>query len=186
MDERTILAETEDRMKKVIEVFKKNLAATRAGRASPVLLEKVLVDYYGVPTPVNQVASVGVAPPRTLVVQPWDKKMLPVLEKAMQKADLGAMPVNDGNVLRLTLPQLTGQRRQEILRAMKKDAEAQKVSVRNARRDGNDEIKKAEKDKSLSEDDAKRIQEKVQKITDKFVKEIDELAASKEKEILEV
>ncbi|MGI6643763.1 MAG: ribosome recycling factor [Bacillota bacterium] len=186
MDERRILTDAEDRMKKVIESFKKILATTRAGRASPVLLEKVMVDYYGMPTPINQVASIGVTPPRTLVVQPWDKKMLGPLEKAIQKADLGAMPTNDGNVLRLTLPQLTGERRQELIKQLRKECESQRVSLRNVRRDVNEEIRKAEKDKTFSEDESKKIQDKVQKLTDKYVKMIDELASAKEKEIMEV
>ena len=186
MDERSVLSQAEDKMKKVIEAFKKNLASVRAGRASPVLLEKVFVDYYGVPTPINQVATIGVAPPRTLVIQPWDKKMLTTLEKAIQKADLGAMPINDGNVIRLTIPPLSGDRRQEIIKSIRKDAESQKVSIRNIRRDINEEIKKAEKDKTLSEDDSRRIQDKVQKLTDKYVKMIDDLVAAKEKEVMEV
>ncbi|HHW18187.1 MAG TPA: ribosome recycling factor [Firmicutes bacterium] len=186
MDERSVLSQAEDKMKKVIEAFKKNLASVRAGRASPVLLEKVFVDYYGVPTPINQVATIGVAPPRTLVIQPWDKKMLSTLEKAIQKADLGAMPINDGNVIRLTIPPLSGDRRQEIIKSIRKDAESQKVSIRNIRRDINEEIKKAEKDKTLSEDDSRRIQDKVQKLTDKYVKMIDDLVAAKEKEVMEV
>lgn len=186
MDEKVALKNAEDKMKKVIEIFKKNLSSVRAGRASPVLLDKVMVDYYGIPTPVNQVATIGVAPPRTLVIQPWDKKMLPVLEKALQKADLGAMPVNDGNVLRLTIPPLSGDRRQEILKSIKKEAEAQKVAIRNIRRDINEELKKSEKAKEISEDESDRIQEKVQKLTDKYIKNIDDLVAAKEKEVLEV
>ncbi len=186
MDENTILAEAEDRMEGIIEGFKKELATIRAGRATPVLLEKVMVDYYGVPTPLNQVATIGVAPPRTLVIQPWDKKMVTPLEKAIQKADLGAMPVSDGNLVRVTLPQLTGERRQEILKSMKKQTEAHRVFLRSVRRDLNEQIKKGEKDKSFGEDEAKRIQDKVQKLTDRYVKIADELAALKEKEIMEV
>lgn len=186
MDENTILTEAEDRMENIIEGFKKELATTKAGRATPVLLEKVMVDYYGVPTPLNQVATIGVTPPRTLVIQPWDKKMVTPLEKAIQKADLGAMPVSDGNLLRVTLPQLTGERRQEILKSMKKQTEAHRVSLRSVRRDVNEQIKKGEKDKFFGEDSAKRIQDKVQKLTDKYIKIADELAALKEKEIMEV
>lgn len=186
MDEAALYADTEDRMKKVIETFQRNLASIRAGRANPVLLERVTVDYYGVPTPVNQVASVGVAPPRTLVVQPWDKKMLSPVEKALQRADLGAMPVNDGNVIRVTLPQLSRERRQEIIRTVKKDSEAQKVAIRNIRRDTNAEIKKAEKDKLISEDSTRKIQDRIQELTDKYTKQVDQLVESKEKEILEV
>lgn len=186
MDEKNALKNAEDRMKKVIEAFKKSLSLVRAGRASPVLLERVTVDYYGIPTPVNQVATIGVAPPRTLIVQPWDKKMLSTLEKALQKADLGAMPVSDGNVLRLTIPPLSGDRRQEILKSIKKDAENQKITIRNIRRDINEELKKAEKSKEISEDELERIEEKVQKLTDKYIKNIDDLLAVKEKEVLEV
>ncbi len=186
MDEAALYAEAEDRMKKVIDAFQRSLASIRAGRANPVLLERVTVDYYGVPTPVNQVASVGVAPPRTLVVQPWDKKMLSAVEKALQKADLGAMPVNDGNVIRVTLPQLSRERRQEITRTVRKDSEAQKVAVRNIRRDINAEIKKAEKDKLISEDGARKVQDRIQELTDRYTKQVDQLVESKEKEILEV
>jgi ribosome recycling factor len=186
MDERSVLTDSEDRMKKVIDTFKKNLGSMRAGRASPAILERVTVDYYGIPTPISQVATVGIAPPRTLVVQPWDKKMLSTLEKALQKADLGAMPVNDGNVLRLTIPQLSGERRQEILKSVKKEAESQKVALRNVRRDMNEEIKKAEKNKELSEDMSRKIQDKVQKLTDKYVSLVDDMTQAKEKEIMEV
>ena len=186
MDERTVLSESEDRMKRVVEAFKKGLASTRAGRASPMLLDKVVVDYYGVPTPVNQVANIGVQPPRTLVIQPWDKKVLGALEKAIQKADLGAMPVNDGNLLRLSIPPLSGERRQEIVKSIKKESEAQKVSVRNIRRDMIEEIKKAEKDKDLSSDESHRVQEKAQKLTDKYIKNVDDLTTAKEKEVMEV
>ncbi|MGI6662981.1 MAG: ribosome recycling factor [Bacillota bacterium] len=186
MDEKTILQEAEDKMKKVIETLKKTLASMRTGRASPALLEKVMVDYYGVPTPVNQVATIGVTPPRTLVVQAWDKKMLGPIEKAIQKADLGVMPVNDGNVIRVTIPALSGERRQEIVKGIRKQAEAEKVNVRNVRRDAIDVIRKAEKNKQLSEDQARKIQDKVQKLTDKYIKAVDEVVAAKEKEVMEV
>ncbi len=186
MDERTVLTGSEDRMKKVVEGFKKTLAGTRAGRANPTLLEKVVVDYFGVPTPVSQVANIGVQPPRTLVIQPWDKKMIGPIEKAIQKADLGAMPVNDGNIVRLTIPALTGERRQELVKAIRKQAEAEKVSVRNVRRDYIEEIKKAEKDHEISEDESRRIQDKIQKLTDKYIKVVDEMTAAKEKEVTEV
>jgi len=186
MDERTVLAGSEDKMKKVVEGFKKMLASTRAGRATPTLLEKVVVDYYGVPTPISQVANIGVQPPRTLVIQAWDKKMIGPIEKAIQKGDLGAMPVSDGNLVRLTIPALTGERRQELVKTIRKQAEAEKVSIRNIRRDYIEEIKKAEKDHEISEDESRRIQEKVQKLTDKYVKNVDELTAIKEKEVTEV
>jgi ribosome recycling factor len=186
MDERTALQSSEERMKKVVEQYKKTLASTRAGRASPMLLEKVVVDYYGVPTPVNQVANIGVQPPRTLVIQPWDKKMIGPINKAIQKADLGAMPVNDANLVRLTIPPLTGERRQEIMKSIRKQAENEKVAIRNIRREYIEEIKKAEKGKEVSEDESYRIQDKVQKLTDKYVKTIDEITSAKEKEVVEV
>jgi ribosome recycling factor len=186
MDEKTILQEAEDKMKKVIEAFKKTLGTTRAGRATPALLEKVMVDYYGVPTPINQVATIGVNPPRTPVIQAWDKKMLGPIEKALQKADLGAMPVNDGNLVRLSLPALSGERRQEIVKGIRKQAEGEKVLIRNIRRDMIETIKKGEKDKEVSEDQSRKIQDKVQKLTDKYIKAVDETVAAKEKEVMEV
>lgn len=186
MDEKTVLQEAEDKMKKVIETFKKTLASTRAGRATPALLEKVTVDYYGVPTPVSQVATIGVTPPRTLVVQAWDKKMLGPIEKAIQKADLGAMPINDGSVVRLSLPALSGERRQEIVKGIRKQAEGEKVLVRNIRRDIIEIIKKSEKDKEISEDQSRKIQDKVQKLTDKYIKAVDDTVVAKEKEVMEV
>ncbi len=186
MDERSVLTDSEDRMKKIMDAYKKVLSSTRAGRATPAILERVSVDYFGIPTPISQVATIGVAPPRTLVIQPWDKKMLSTLEKSLQKADLGAMPVSDGNILRLTLPQLSGERRQEIQKTVRKESESQKVLVRNVRRDINEEIKKAEKDKEISEDLSRKIQDKVQKLTDKYIKLVDDLTSAKEKEIMEV
>jgi ribosome recycling factor len=186
MDERTILSEAEDKMNKVIESFKRELATVRAGRATPALLERVTVDYYGVPTPINQTATIGVAPPRTLVIQPWDKKMISSIEKAIQKSDLGAMPVSDGNVVRLTIPQLSGERRQEILKSLRKMSESQRVAVRNVRRDAIAEVKKGEKEKTFSEDDSRKVQDKIQKLTDKYIKIVDELTAAKEEEIMEV
>ncbi len=186
MDEKTLMTQAEDRMKKVIDVYKKDLASMRAGRATPLLLEKVVVDYYGIPTPINQVGSIGVAPPRTLVVQPWDKKLLGNIEKAIQKSDLGAMPVNDGSVIRVTIPPLSGDRRQELIKSLKKDSEGQKVLVRNIRRDAIDEVKQAEKDKDISEDESRRIQDRIQKLTDKYVKIVDDVTSAKEAEVMEV
>ncbi|HHY35560.1 MAG TPA: ribosome recycling factor [Firmicutes bacterium] len=186
MDETGLMRRAEERMKKVIETLKKDFAGVRAGRASPALLEKVMVDYYGIPTPVNQVATIGVAPPRTLVVQPWDKKMLGAIEKAILKADLGAPPVSDGNVVRVSIPAPSGERRQEIVKQLRKMAETQRVAIRNIRREINEEIKKSEKDGELSEDESKRAQEKVQKLTDKYIQAIDEMLEAKEKEVMEV
>jgi len=186
VNEKTLMTQAEDRMKNVIEAYKKDLASMRAGRATPLLLDKVLVDYYGVPTPINQVASIGVTPPRTLVIQPWDKKLLSSIEKAIQKADLGAMPSNDGNVVRLTIPPLSGERRQELIKTLKKDAEMQKVMIRNLRRDAIEQVKEAEKAKEISEDESRRIQDKIQKLTDKYIEIIDSITSAKEEEVMEV
>jgi ribosome recycling factor len=185
MDEKTLMTQVENRMKKVIEAYKKDLASMRAGRATPLLLERVLVDYYGAPAPINQVASIGVAPPRTLVIQPWDKSLLGNIEKAIQKSDLGAMPVNDGNVVRVTIPPLSGDRRRELIKALKKDSEAQKVLIRNIRRSAIDEIRQAEKNKEISEDMSKRIQDRVQKLTDECIKTVDDITSAKEAEVME-
>lgn len=186
MDQKTLMTQVENRMKKVIESYKKDLASMRAGRATPLLLERVVVDYYGVPTPINQVASIGVAPPRTLVIQPWDKNLLGNIEKAIQKSNLGAMPVSDGTVIRVTIPPLSGERRRDLIKTLKKDAEAQKVLIRNIRRSAMDEIKQAEKDKEISEDMSRRIQEQVQKLTDDYIKLVDEITSAKEAEVMEV
>lgn len=186
MDQKTLMTQTESRMKNVIEVYKKDLASLRAGRATPLLLERVSVDYYGVPTPMNQVASIGVSPPRTLVIQPWDKSLLVSIEKAIQKSDLGAMPVNDGSLVRVTIPPLSGDRRKDLIKALRKDSESQKVFIRNIRRSAMDEIKQAEKDKEVSEDLSRRIQDKVQKLTDEYIKIIDEITSAKEAEVMEV
>lgn len=186
MDETGVMRRAEERMKKVIETLKKDFAGVRAGRASPALLEKVMVDYYGIPTPINQVATIGVVPPRTLVVQPWDKKMLGAIEKAILKADLGAPPVSDGNVVRVSIPAPSGERRQEIVKQLRKMAETQRVAIRNIRREINEEIKKSEKNGELSEDESKRAQEKVQKLTDKYIETIDQMLEAKEKEVMEV
>ena len=186
MDQRTLVTQSERKMKNVIEAYKRDLASLRAGRATPMLLEKVVIDYYGVPTPLNQVASVGVTPPRSLVVQPWDKNFLADIEKAIQKADLGAMPVNDGSVVRVTIPPLSGDRRKELIRQIKKESEAQKVLIRNIRRSAIDEIRQSEKDKEISEDLSRRIQEKIQELTDKYIDLIDEITSAKEAEVMEV
>ena len=186
MDEKNLMTETEDKMKIIVEDYKKDLASMKAGRATPLLLEKVTVEYYGVPTPINQVASIGITPPRTIVIQPWDKKLLGAIEKALQKADLGAMPSNDGNVVRLTIPPLSGERRQELIKVIRKECEMRKVMVRNIRRDAIDQVKEAEKAKEISEDESRRLQDKIQKLTDKYVEMIDNITSVKEKEVMEV
>ncbi|NLZ53705.1 MAG: ribosome recycling factor [Thermoanaerobacteraceae bacterium] len=185
MDKNTF-AEIEDRMNKVLANLKSEFATIRTGRASTALLDKVYVDYYGTPTPVNQVASVSVPEPKMILIQPWEVKMLQVIEKAILKSDLGLTPNNDGKVIRLILPELTSERRQELVRTAKKKTEDAKVSIRNIRREYNDILKKREKNKEISEDDLKRSQEEIQKITDKYIDEADRILANKEKDIMEV
>ncbi|MDR1961273.1 MAG: ribosome recycling factor [Gracilibacteraceae bacterium] len=177
---------TEEKMQKTLEAFGKDLRSVRAGLASPGMLEKITVDYYGTPTPVNQLASVAVAEPRVLTIQPWDKNAVPAIEKAILKSDLGITPANDGAVIRLAVPQLTAERRQEIVKSLKKRAEEARVALRNIRRDGLEEVKKAEKDKQCSEDESKKTQDKVQKLTDKYIKDVDAALEIKEKEIIAV
>lgn len=181
-----VFQETEEKMKKAIESLKRELGNIRAGRATPAMLERVSVDYYGTPTPVNQVANVSAPEPRMLVIQPWEKNMLSVIEKAILKSDLGITPNSDGSVIRLSIPQLTQQRRTELVKMTKKSAEEAKVAIRNLRRDANELLKKLEKDKAISEDENKRAQEEMQKLTDKYVKEVDRISEGKEKEIMEV
>ena len=185
-DIKEIHASHEERMKKAIEVLRREYGTLRAGRATPSLLDKVSVDYYGTPTPITQVANISVPEPRTILIQPWEKKMLPIIEKAIMKSDLGLTPNNDGSVIRLNIPQLTQQRRQELVKVVHKFAEESRVAIRNLRRDANDELKKIEKDKLASEDEVKKAGEENQKMTDKYIKEIDTIMATKEKEIMEV
>ncbi len=173
-------------MKKSVQALQKDLGGLRAGRAMPALLDKLVVEYYGVPSPVAQVASVTVPDARTLVIQPWDKGLLKPIEKAIQKSDLGLTPNSDGSVIRLHIPPLTTERRNELVKVAKKKAEETRVAVRNLRRDANELVRKFEKDGSASEDQAKKGQEDVQKLTDKYVKEVDEVLLAKEAEIMEV
>jgi ribosome recycling factor len=181
-----VMNTAEDKMKKTIEVWRKDLASVRAGRANPGMLEKVVVDYYGTPTPVNQLANISVPEPRLLVIQPWDKSSIKDIEKAILISDLSITPNNDGTVIRLAIPQLTAERRAEIVKSVKKKAEEARVAIRNIRRELIDDIKTLEKEKVISEDESKKNQEKAQKLTDKYIKEVDELLAVKEKEIMEV
>jgi len=181
-----IVQEAEEKMLRTIDILKKDLASLRAGRATPALLDKIQADYYGVLTPVNQMANISVPEPRLLVIQPWDKSTIPAIEKAILKSDLGLNPSNDGNVIRIAIPQLTEERRKELVKVVKKKAEDARVAVRNVRRDTNDMVKQLEKEHEISEDDSKRGLDEVQKVTDKFVKRIDEILDLKEKEILEV
>lgn len=181
-----IFSSHEDRMKKSIEALKRDFASLRAGRATPALLDRVTVDYYGAPTPVSQVANISVPEPRMITIQPWDKGMLSDIEKAIMKSDLGLNPNSDGMMIRLSIPQLTKERRAELAKTIHKKAEESKVAVRNIRRDANDALKKLEKDKAITEDENKKAQEDMQKTIDQYVKEIDRVTASKEKEIMEV
>lgn len=180
-----VIQNAEERMKKAIEALKRELSSLRAGRATPSLLDKIHVDYYGTPTPLNQVGTISTPDPRTLVIQPWDKSVLDAVEKAIQKSDLGLTPNNDGNIIRINIPPLTEERRTELVKMTRKYGEDAKVAVRNVRRDANDEIRKLEKGE-LSEDESRRLQDEIQKLTDRYVKEVDQVLAAKEKEIMEV
>ena len=181
-----VLQDAETRMEKTIEVLISDLASVRAGKASVSLLDKIVVDYYGAPTPLNQLASISAPEPRLLVVQPWDKTAIQAIEKAILKSDLGLNPGNDGNIIRINIPQLTQERRKELVKVIKKRAEEARVAVRNIRRDINDNLKNLEKNKEVSEDESKKGLDKAQKITDKFIVEVDNVYNKKEKEIMEV
>mgnify|MGYP000916633353 FL=1 len=180
------LKQTENRMKKSVELLVKDYSTMRAGRATPSLLENVFVDYYGTPTPVNQMATVTVPEPRLLAIQPWDKNMMPQIEKAILKSDLGINPISDGNVVRLTVPTLTEEKRKDLVKVLHKKAEEGRIAIRNLRREINDQIKGLEKKGDISEDMAKRYLNDTQELTDKYTKKIDEVAAAKEKEIMEI
>ena len=174
------------KMNKTIDMLRADLSTVRAGRATPSLLEKVHVDYYGTPTPVTQVANITVPEPRMIIIQPWERPMLKEIEKAIMKSDLGLNPNNDGTVIRLNLPQLTEERRKELVKVVHKKAEDARVIVRNLRREANDALKKMEKAKEITEDETKKATEDMQKATDKFIKEIDVVVAHKEIEVMEV
>ncbi len=175
-----------EKMNKTISVMKQEYNSLRAGRANPQALDRVMVDYYGSPTPINQVGNISVPEPRMLIIALWDTKMIPAVEKAIQKSDLGINPANDGKVIRLIFPELTQERRKELAKIIRKKAEESKVAVRSIRRDAMEDIKKQKKDNLLTEDDQKKLEEKVQKLTDDKVKEIDTIAQAKEKEIMSV
>jgi|SRR5690554_4495056 ribosome recycling factor len=173
-------------MEEVIAATKRTFASVRTGRANPALLDRIVVSYYGTPTPLNQMASVSVPEPRLLVITPWDKGSIKDIEKAILASDLGLTPSNDGTVIRLSIPTLTEERRKELVRVVRKDAEDHRVAVRNIRRDLNDAVKKLEKNGDISEDESRRVQEEIQEQTNKFIEQIDELLKAKEKEIMEV
>jgi ribosome recycling factor len=177
---------THERMQASIEALKKKFASVRTGRASLALLDGLTVDYYGTPTPIQQVASLSLPDSRQISIQPWEQKIIPEIEKAIMKSDLGLTPMNDGKLIRINIPVLTEERRKQLVKVVRKEAEDAKVAVRNIRRDVNEDLKKLEKEKHISEDEIKKEHDEVQKITDSFVKKVDELLEHKEKEIMEV
>jgi len=177
---------TSDRMQGAIDALKKEFAGIRTGRASMALLDGIVIDYYGTPTPVQQLASLSIPESRQIAIQPWEQKLIPEIEKAIMKSDLGLTPMNDGKTIRINIPILTEERRKQLVKLVKKRAEESKVAVRNIRRDSNEGLKKLEKEEHVSEDEVKKEHDEIQKITDSFIKRIDELAEHKEKEIMEV
>ncbi|HZR97807.1 MAG TPA: ribosome recycling factor [Chloroflexota bacterium] len=181
-----VQANTERKMKRAVEALQHDLASVRTGRASPALLERVHVEYYGAPTPLNGVATITVPEPRLILIQPWDKKMLPVIEKAIQKSDLGLTPSSDGNVVRLPIPALNEERRRDLVKQVHKRVEEARVAVRNCRRDAIDELRKGEREKQISEDEVKRAQDRLQKLTDGFIAQVDEVGKRKESEVMEI
>ena len=181
-----IIASHEERMQKSIEALKREFGSLRAGRATPSLLDKVMVEYYGTPTPVNQIANVSVPEPRMIIIQPYEKSILHDIEVAIMKSELGLSPNSDGTAIRLSIPALTQERRQELVKTVNKKAEEAKVAIRNLRRDGTDAVKKLEKAKEITEDESKKGQEKIQKLVDKYIKLVDTTRDAKEKEVMEV
>ena len=176
----------DDKMEKSISVYSEKLSEVRAGRANPAILNKVKIDYYGTPTPINQVAGVSVPEARLIVIQPWDASVLKDIEKAILASDIGINPNNDGKVIRLSFPELTEERRKEIVKDIRKMAEEAKVAVRSIRRDAIDEAKKAQKDSEISEDELKSAEDNIQQLTDKYVAKVDEILGAKEKEVMSI
>ncbi len=181
-----IFSDTERRMQKAIEALRHDLAVVRTGRASAALLERIQIDYYGVPTPINQVATITVPDARMLMIQPWDRRLLIDIEKAIQRSDLGINPNNDGQVIRLNIPPLNEERRREMVKTVHKKLDEHKVAIRNVRRDCQEKLRDREKKKEISEDELKRSTERLQKLTDRFIDEMDKVGKTKELEILEV
>ena len=181
-----VLDTAKEKMKKSCAVYEQNLMGLRAGRANPQLLDRILVDYYGTPTPINQIGNISSPEPRLLVIAPWEAKMIPQVEKAIQKSDLGLNPSNDGKIIRLVFPELNEERRKELTKVASKGAEETKVAIRSIRRDAIEQIKKLKKNSEITEDDQRDAEEEMQKMTDKAIKEVDEIFAKKEKEIMEV
>lgn len=180
------IQDTEARMQKGIEAFKHELAKMRTGRAHPSLLEQIRVDYYGNETPLSQVANINVADARTLVITPWEKKLIPVIEKAIMVSGLGLNPATSGEVIRVPLPALTEERRKDLIRIVRGEAENARVSIRNLRRDANTAIKESLKKKEITEDDEKRLSDNIQKLTDKYIAEVDQMLATKETDLMSI
>ena len=176
----------QEKMEKTINVLKHDLSTLKAGRANPSLLDRISVEYYGANTPLNQLANIAAPEPRVLTISPWDVKSIPLIEKAILKSDLGINPSNDGKMIRLVVPQLTEERRKELVKVVKKYAEDAKIAIRNIRREANDHLKKLKKEGDITEDELKKSEEDTQKTTDKYIKEVDKAMEAKEKEILEV
>jgi ribosome recycling factor len=183
-----ILKTAEHKMTTAVEILSRDLGSVRTGRATPALLDRIQVDYYGSPTPINGVANISAPDPRMVLVQPWDRTMLGPIEKAIQKSDLGINPTNDGQVIRLVLPQLTQDRRKELVKQVHQRSEEARVAVRNCRRDALEHLRKAEneKDSGISQEDERRAQERLQKLTDSFIKRVEEVSRQKETEVMEV
>jgi ribosome recycling factor len=176
----------QEKMEKTLNVLKHDLSTLKAGRANPSLLDRISAEYYGSVTPLNQLANIAAPEPRVLTISPWDVKSIPVIEKAILKSDLGINPSNDGKIIRLVIPQLTEERRKDLVKVIKKYGEDSKVAIRNIRREANDHLKKLKKDGEITEDAFKKSEEDTQKTTDKYIREVDKAMESKEKEILEV
>ncbi len=183
---RAVIEDAKERMEKTREVFRRDMQSLRAGRANPQLLDRIMVDYYGTPTPLNQMANIMSPEPRMLTISLWDTKAIPLVEKAIQKSDLGMNPANDGKIIRLIVPELNEERRKELSKKVSQAAEESKVALRAIRRDAMEQFKRMKKDSTITEDDQKRAEDEMQKVTDAASKEVDKLAAEKEKEILEI
>jgi len=181
-----VIATAKDKMKKTLAILQKDLTTLRAGRANPQILDKITVDYYGSPTPLNQLGNISAPEPRMLVISLWDSKMIPMVEKAIQKSDIGINPSNDGKIIRLMVPELNAERRKDLVKQVRKMVEEGKVAIRAIRRDANDQIKKLKKDSKITEDDAKLAENELQKATDAAIKDADKLSQQKEKEIMSV
>ncbi len=185
-DYKEIISEAKERMGKTRESYKREMQSLRAGRANPQILDRITVDYYGTQTPLNQIGNIAAPEPRMLTITVWDKKAIPLVEKAIQKSDLGLNPSNDGSMIRLIVPELNEERRKELSKVVRKGAEDAKVACRNIRRDAMEQFKKMKKDSEITEDDQRKAEEETQKVTDAAIKEIDKIAAEKEKEIMSV